>query len=430
MTFQDDQLSPGYNQFDEERFVTELPKRHGRRAFARDKARVLHSAGLRRLAAKTQMMSAGADDFPRTRLTHTLEVAQIGRELGEALGCDPDLVETACLVHDLGHPPFGHNGEEALHKASLDIGGFEGNAQTFRLLTRLESKTIRDGRSLGLNLTRATLDAATKYPWGFDGKNPKFGYYQEDKEIFDWVRLEVKSQGKVFEAQVMDIADDIAYSVHDIEDAIYGKHFSPLALDSEPEFIEGDLGDLIINPKYNRFNKLPDLEKQLNHYKLQNKKCLVIGSGGASRAIIYSLISQKVRKIFIANRDQEKALKLIADFKNFSQQNLVELEFVPLKTKFDFLNEIDLIINGTSLGMVNQQKLDIDISNAKKTAIVYDIVYKPLITDLLRQAKELDLQIITGIGMLIEQALIGFEAWFKTKAKFDLELEKILLKNC
>jgi len=238
MTFQDDQLSPGYNQFDEERFVTELPKRHGRRAFARDKARVLHSAGLRRLAAKTQMMSAGADDFPRTRLTHTLEVAQIGRELGEALGCDPDLVETACLVHDLGHPPFGHNGEEALHKASLDIGGFEGNAQTFRLLTRLESKTIRDGRSLGLNLTRATLDAATKYPWKFDGKNPKFGYYQEDKEIFDWVRLEVKSQGKVFEAQVMDIADDIAYSVHDIEDAIYGKHFSPLALDSEPEFRE------------------------------------------------------------------------------------------------------------------------------------------------------------------------------------------------
>ena len=238
MTFQDDQLSPGYNQFDEERFVTELPKRHGRRAFARDKARVLHSAGLRRLSAKTQVMSAGADDFPRTRLTHTLEVAQIGRELGDALGCDPDLVETACLVHDLGHPPFGHNGEEALHKASLDIGGFEGNAQTFRLLTRLESKTIRDGRSLGLNLTRATLDAATKYPWAFDGKNPKFGFYEEDKEIFDWVRLEVKGRAKVFEAQVMDIADDIAYSVHDIEDAIYGQHFSPLALDSEPEFKE------------------------------------------------------------------------------------------------------------------------------------------------------------------------------------------------
>ena len=166
------------------------------------------------------------------------------------------------------------------------------------------------------------------------------------------------------------------------------------------------------------------------NYQLNQKNCLLIGAGGASRAIVYSLISQKVAKIFIANRDQEKALKLIADFKNFSQQNLVELEFVPLKTQFDFLNEIDLIINGTSLGMINQQKLDIDISNAKKTAIVYDIVYKPLITDLLKQANELDLKIITGIGMLIEQALVGFEAWFKIKAEFDLELEKILLKNC
>lgn len=238
MTFQDDQLSPGYNQFDEQRFAEEQPKRHGRRAFARDKARVLHSAGLRRLSAKTQVMSAGADDFPRTRLTHTLEVAQIGRELGDALGCDADLVETACLVHDIGHPPFGHNGEEALHQAALDIGGFEGNAQTFRLLTRLESKTIRDNRSIGLNLTRATLDAATKYPWAFDGKNSKFGFYQEDQEIFDWVRKDITTKDKVFEAQVMDIADDIAYSVHDIEDAIYGKHFNPNSLNAKEEFDE------------------------------------------------------------------------------------------------------------------------------------------------------------------------------------------------
>ena len=173
----------------------------------------------------------------------------------------------------------------------------------------------------------------------------------------------------------------------------------------------------------NFFNHCPN-------YQFINKKCLVIGAGGASRAIVYSLISQKVKKIFITNRDHQKALKLIADFKDFSQQNSVELEFTPLKTTFDFLNQIDLIINSTSLGMINQPKLDIDISNAKKTAIVYDIVYKPLITDILQQAKELDLKIITGIGMLIEQALVGFEVWFKIKAEFDLELEKILLKNC
>ena len=224
MKFDDDQLSPGYEPFDEERFVNEPPKRHGRRAFARDKARVLHSSGLRRLAAKTQVMTAGADDFPRTRLTHTLEVAQIGRELGETLGCDPDLVETACLAHDLGHPPFGHNGEEALHKLSKDFGGFEGNAQTFRILTRLESKTFKNDKSIGLNLTRATLDATTKYPWGFDGKNLKFGFYEEDREIFEWVRKNNKDKTKSFETQVMDIADDIAYSVHDIEDAVYANH--------------------------------------------------------------------------------------------------------------------------------------------------------------------------------------------------------------
>lgn len=224
--FNDDQLSPGYEIFDEERFVNEPPKRHGRRAFARDKARVLHSSGLRRLAAKTQVMTAGADDFPRTRLTHTLEVAQIGRELGAALGCDPDLVETACLAHDLGHPPFGHNGEEALHKISKEFGGFEGNAQTFRILTKLESKTFKDDESIGLNLTRATLDATTKYPWGFNGKNQKFGFYEEDREIFQWVRKNNPSENKSFETQVMDIADDIAYSVHDIEDAIYANHLN------------------------------------------------------------------------------------------------------------------------------------------------------------------------------------------------------------
>jgi dGTPase len=325
MTFQDDQLSPGYNQFDEERFVTELPKRHGRRAFARDKARVLHSAGLRRLSAKTQVMSAGADDFPRTRLTHTLEVAQIGRELGDALGCDPDLVETACLVHDLGHPPFGHNGEEALHKASLDIGGFEGNAQTFRLLTRLESKTIRDGRSLGLNLTRATLDAATKYPWAFDGKNPKFGFYEEDKEIFDWVRLNVKNQTKVFEAQVMDIADDIAYSVHDIEDAIYGQHFSPLALDSEPEFKEVvKLAATEYAPEINEDN----LNKALNSLIKQSWWVKSFTATQVDMAALKNMTSHLIGKF---TEEIEQATKAGNKAENFTRYNANLI--VPLETK-------------------------------------------------------------------------------------------------
>lgn len=271
-----ERVPAGYTPADVERLVAEGEKTAHRSPFARDRARVVHSSALRRLAARTQVLGPSADDFVRNRLTHSLEVAQVGRELGQALGCDPDVVDAACLSHDIGHPPFGHDGETALDEVARRCGGFEANAQTLRLLTRLEAKTTApDGSPAGLNLTRATLDAATKYPWtkypwtradclpgdprsAGPGARRKYGVYADEVPVFSWFRG-VDPDGtpgptrgdRCLEAQVMDFADDVAYSVHDVEDAVVGGGLD-LAVLGDPGVL-AELADVC------RARYLPDL---------------------------------------------------------------------------------------------------------------------------------------------------------------------------
>ncbi|WP_105168081.1 anti-phage deoxyguanosine triphosphatase [Pseudoalteromonas sp. T1lg23B] len=228
-----------------------------------DRSRIIHAAAFRRLQAKTQIMSIGVNDFYRTRLTHSLEVSQIGSGLLRHLKiANPEfehfpstsLIETLCLAHDIGHPPFGHGGETALNYLMKDHGGFEGNAQTLRIVSKLEPYS----KGYGMNLTRRTLLGFVKYPaiidqlWfnkpshdpsqRFIKANdwlPAKGIYQCDSDVFNWIiapftesdktllqqhqvidQYRCKTQFKSLDCAIMELADDIAYAVHDLEDAI------------------------------------------------------------------------------------------------------------------------------------------------------------------------------------------------------------------
>jgi dGTPase len=212
-----------------------------RHPFARDYDRLVHTSAFRRLQGKTGVVAPGEGDFFRTRLTHTVEVAQLSRRLGWKLGAHPDLVESAAIMHDFGHAPFGHVGEEELDLAVDDtalawgldpaeVGGYEGNAQTFRLVVaRLTGSTAAPG----LGLTRATLDAAIKYPWERgEVSDRKWCFFPTERDAAVWVRAPVPDERRhqrSFEAQVMEWADDVAYAVHDLED-FYLAGLLPLAL--------------------------------------------------------------------------------------------------------------------------------------------------------------------------------------------------------
>lgn len=221
----------GYGASRQERLFGSPPEPFGRSPFAADRDAFYYLPAFRRLAGVTQVVSAPADYLLHNRLTHTLAVAQIGRRLAENLtlregdlakdlgGIDPDVVEAAALAHDIGHPPFGHAAEEALDSALRESGipdGFEGNAQSFRLVNKLVWSSFDHP---GMNLTRATLDAILKYPSLRRPGERKFGAYLTERVEFEFARaLHTNDEQRSVEAELMDWADDMSYAVHDLED--------------------------------------------------------------------------------------------------------------------------------------------------------------------------------------------------------------------
>jgi dGTPase len=200
-----------------------------RNDFRRDCDRIIHSAAFRRLAHKTQVFVFHEGDHYRTRLTHTLEVAQIARSLARALGLDEDLAEVVALGHDLGHPPFGHAGERALDRCLANVGGFDHNAQTLRTVTALERRYAAFD---GLNLTWETLEGLLKHNGPLtDRAGAPIGRYREHglphgiKDYEAAQELDLWSFASA-EAQVAAIADDIAYNAHDIDDGLRAELFA------------------------------------------------------------------------------------------------------------------------------------------------------------------------------------------------------------
>ena len=290
-----------------------------RRPFERDRDRILYSSAFHRLAGITQIVRAGELDIFHTRQQHTYKVAQIGRRLAEhrvreqeaeaALhGLHPEVVEAACLAHDLGHPPFGHAAESELDRivrrptlvggtdedAAAD--GYEGNAQTFRILTKLAVRYSKDHP--GLDLTRATLAATLKYPWlrdlAHDKKKSKWSAYTSEEREFLWAREHCFGDFKSAEAELMDWADDIAYSVHDLED------FHRVGIIPWNEIVSPDARDRIVQGAVHTWKKDPN-------YPADGPRRMLTALERITRKV--TLFPTVTREVYDGNREQRRQLR-------------------------------------------------------------------------------------------------------------------------
>lgn len=206
-----------------------------RTKFQRDRDRIIHTSAFRRLEYKTQVFINYEGDHYRTRLTHTLEVTQIGRSIARALGVNEDLVEAICLAHDLGHPPFGHSGETTLNRLLTNLGGFDHNKQSYRVVTKLEN---RYPNFPGLNLSWEVLEGIVKH--------------ESEYDVSDAKDFNPDLRGNI-ETQIANVADELAYTAHDLDDGLRSRMITPQMLTgielweilvANVQWLGGDLNDL------------------------------------------------------------------------------------------------------------------------------------------------------------------------------------------
>ena len=326
----------------QERLKDDVSPDH-RAPFERDRDRVLYSSAFRRLEGITQVVGADHGTIFHNRLIHSIKVAQIGISLAQQLTTryeqlkglvDPRVVECACLAHDLGHPPFGHTGEKELNRLMEKAGdedGFEGNAQSFRIVTKL---AVRFESYDGLNLTRASLAALLKYPWLRERKNPdrskKWGAYRIDQEAFDFVTK--KLQGKTVEAAIMDMADDLTYSVHDLED-FYRAGLIPL----------GRLyhtGSATPDPIYGEARKLVD-DVVENWWKRPKKREEAQGRVEAALRRLLGILPLSLLDNYQGGRDQRWELR-------FWTSKLLTRYISGVKLRDDANNKMEIALLGES----------------------------------------------------------------------------------
>ncbi len=382
--------------------------------FKRDRARIIHSASFRRLQSKTQVIGVGESDFYRTRLTHSLEVAQIGSGICESLKSkyhdNPQyvnwipsltLIETICLCHDIGHPPFGHGGEVALNYYMTDSGGFEGNGQTLRIVSRLGEYSTHHG----LDLTRRAMLGLLKYPClhstvcnypkdtertnktNIDFCKPPKCYHDDERDVVDWILMPFgkeerdkftsyicdkvkhgKPQHKSFDTSIMEFADDIAYGVHDLEDAL------ALRLVTYKQWIE---------EVANKIKELPasEIKERLEFY---NEK-LFAESNKERKHAISKLVNYLISNIVIEEktgfdspllryqaRISSPADKILGLFKDFVMKYVIkspEIQALEFKGQQMVLRLFDVLLENPQRLLPKTTKDKFDESENKKRII-------------------------------------------------------------